>query len=276
MCSSDLLNIRENYGAVYNCYSTGSVSARGTGRHLVGGFAGYQAGGMENCYSLGTVEYNSLNENAFAGGIIGQFTNDNTVKYCYWNSTGFSAGIGKCSLENYVVSSCGSFSDSSQSITAGKLSNCLTAQTLTYTGNLLTVLNSWVTAKGEDSGYYPWKIDASVNNGYPYFDIPSEPSVSISGSGQFGTNLTAELQDVTGDVTYAWYRDNTQIAGETASTYTIIAADICSNISCKVSSSIDEFEGTLDSGTNPVTKAAYSGSVNEPVLVSKTAETITT
>ncbi|MBN2271977.1 MAG: hypothetical protein JXN61_15285 [Sedimentisphaerales bacterium] len=74
--------VGRNWGAITNCYSTGSVAG---GYHYVGGLLGYNAGAAANCYSTGHV-----NGRGAIGGLIG-YNRYGAVSNCY--STSGVAGI---------------------------------------------------------------------------------------------------------------------------------------------------------------------------------------
>lgn len=69
-----------NYGYVYNCYSTGTI----TGKKWTGGLVGQNNGNIENCYSTC-----SVSSARSAGGLIG--SNHGSVKNCY--ATGRVTGL---------------------------------------------------------------------------------------------------------------------------------------------------------------------------------------
>ena len=77
--------VGENYGAVSNCYSTGSVSG-GSGSYSVGGLAGQSGGTISDCNSTGTVSVSS--DTWYVGGLVGD--NEGTISDC--NSTGSVSG----------------------------------------------------------------------------------------------------------------------------------------------------------------------------------------
>ena len=66
-----------NRGIIYDCYSTGNISAKATEAInnyciFAGGFAGQNFNQIKNCYSTGSVTVDSNNTSAFIGGFIGR------------------------------------------------------------------------------------------------------------------------------------------------------------------------------------------------------------
>ena len=81
-------------------------------------------------------------------------------------------------------------------------------------------------------------------------------SIAHDGNPQYGEMLTADISNVqnnTGTLIYQWVRNGADISGATASTYTLVQADIGNNISVKVSSSVEM--GELVSGSILAAKA---------------------
>jgi len=78
-------------------------------------------------------------------------------------------------------------------------------------------------------------------------------TVNISGTIQFGENLTASVgsDNNTGTLTYTWYRDAIIIS--TGATYSIVAADIGQTIECRVTSSVQT--GNISKTTSAISKA---------------------
>ncbi len=147
-------------GYAINCYSTGSVT--GGISAYAGGLIGFQASSIDsNCYSTCSV---AGGVSAFIGGLIGVLYGG-TASSCY--STGCVTGgthaligglIGQQSGQNNTVTNC--FWDivsSSQGTSAGG------------TGEITVAMkneNVFINAGWNFTTI--WKINSSVNNGYPY------------------------------------------------------------------------------------------------------------
>jgi hypothetical protein len=145
-------------GFAYNCYASGTVSAT-----YAGTFAGFNYATIQNCYSVSTIlSNNSQYTNAFCGCqcVSKDGTSSvGTINDCYWLSSTASLANSYSQSAECSVSSCGSFSSTSSNITA-------VSSSLNYTGTLLNVLNSWVTAQNNEK-YAEWIEDTSSNDGYP-------------------------------------------------------------------------------------------------------------
>jgi hypothetical protein len=108
-------------------------------------------------------------------------------------------------------------------------------------------------------------------------------SVSISGSHVFGQELTAvtsaliiEPADaVIGTLSFQWMRDGAEIAGATASAYTLVAADVGKVINVKVSSEYCTGE-VISTNSSAVARAGQAApAAPTPVSVTATGVTLT-
>lgn len=104
---------------------------------------------------------------------------------------------------------------------------------------------------------------------------PFTGTVTISGTTTFGEDLTASVtgSNNTGTLGYQWKRDDVNIDGATASTYTLVEADIATSISVEVTSSV-ETGSISSSGTTAIGKAVQAAPA-QPTAVSKTHNSIT-
>lgn len=104
-------------------------------------------------------------------------------------------------------------------------------------------------------------FSASILTGCPAEDTggntPAEPppltgTVRIIGSQEAGTTLTVDTSGLRGygTISYQWRRNSTNIPGETASSYTVKAADTGSTITVRVSR--DGYSGFVDGSIDPV------------------------
>jgi hypothetical protein len=100
-------------------------------------------------------------------------------------------------------------------------------------------------------------------------------TVTITGTLQFDEELTAEVSDDnnTGILSYQWKRDDSDINGATAQTYTLVEADIATSISVEVSSTIET--GNISCSTNATVEKANQNTPDAPTLASKTHNSIT-
>lgn len=141
------------------CYATGNV----TGSYDVGAFLGYNYDGAVNdCYATGNVTLKSAYLNRSLGGLIG-YIQSNTVSRCY--ATGFvhaggAASVGGLAGDNDgSVTGCYYFQDPDNGI-GNRTSSGSMKQQSTYDG--------W-DFPGDSNGTADiWRINANVNNGYPY------------------------------------------------------------------------------------------------------------
>ena len=176
----------------------------------IGGIAGRSEGNslIENCFNCGKISSTCNDDvitatNGLPGAITGSQSGTSTGQNCYWkescvqrgsdtrteayNSFAFKnsllsffwsysvrGGILRNSKNNETfIYSCGTFADASSDIVAGTEQNSERAQTLTYTGNLLKVMNDYVNGKskkytfnGEDIDLLEWEADPA-HQGYP-------------------------------------------------------------------------------------------------------------
>lgn len=101
-------------------------------------------------------------------------------------------------------------------------------------------------------------------------------SVKLSGSGAFGTVLTADTSAVApagASLSYQWYRAGTVVSSAKSKTYTVTQADIGYALSVRVSG-INGYSGTLTSSGITAVKAD-PGAAQNPKVASKTTDTIT-
>ena len=87
-------------------------------------------------------------------------------------------------------------------------------------------------------------------NGYAAATVATPPT--LSGTPAVGSNLTCTPGIWTGRVdstSFAWLRDGSTIAGETSSTYTVVAADAGHNIGCRILATNPAGTAAADSAT---------------------------
>lgn len=176
----------------------------------VGGISGRNEGTglIENCFNYGNITSTcdddvTVATNGLPGAITGSQSGTATGKNCYWkeacvmrgsetNNEAYNSYAFKNSLLSFFWSynvnrlivkdskfnetfiySCGTFADDSSEIVAGTEQNSERVQTLTYTGNLLNVMNAYVNANnkkyrfnGTEVDLLEWVADSSPD-GYP-------------------------------------------------------------------------------------------------------------
>jgi hypothetical protein len=100
-------------------------------------------------------------------------------------------------------------------------------------------------------------------------------TVTITGTLQFDEELTAEVSDDnnTGTLSYQWKRDYSDITNQTASTYTLVEADIATTISVEVSSSVET--GSISGIASTIIEKADQAAPAAPILETKTHNSIT-
>ena len=142
--------------SIDNCYSTASVTAVGTN---VGGFTGYSNGSITNCYSVGAVNAGTA---ANVGGFIGSLTG--TITNCYSSGAVTSSGSNVGGFVGY--SDGGTITNSFWDIeTSGKSSS---AGATGKTSTLMKTESTFTDASWDFATTPIWKINASINSGYPY------------------------------------------------------------------------------------------------------------
>ncbi len=129
-----------------------------------------------------------------------------------------------------------------------------------------------------------WEFDNSVvyDPASTAFTVtPTLPSstltgtVTISGTTTFGEELTANVSgdNNTGTLGYQWKRADVNIDAATASTYTLVEADVATSISVEVTSSV-ESGSILSAETVDIAKANQAAPA-QPTVASKTHNSIT-
>lgn len=174
---------------IENCYNIGNVKGYNNSyKHAVGGIVGYNhyAGIIRNSYNGGTI---SQSDSGYLGGIVGYNYNDsdNHIDYCYSVTTACSN----------LKGSSGSSTGISTTTVAKFTHNSPTSNTLSSpcSGQLLSALNAWVTANGNN--YLTWEnaTSESDNKGMPKFYTCTPISVtnfSVSnGNRECGVSWTA-------------------------------------------------------------------------------------
>lgn len=209
-----------NFGKIYNKMtvygSTGWAGVYG----MLGGITGRNAGKIENCFNCGDIQSSKKTNvvsatNGMPGAITGsqyKSAEEFSGQYCYWkdgcvsrgtssSSEAYNSFVFKNSLLSFFWSygnrgssidssnkfnetfiySCGTFADASSDIVAGTEQNSEHAQTLTYNGTLLEVMNAYVNGKSKKysfNGAYidllEWEAD-SAHEGYPKLKFPTNP-----------------------------------------------------------------------------------------------------
>jgi hypothetical protein len=191
--------VGNNYGKLYRCWSSGSV----TGKERIGGLTGQNTNGwIEECYSVASVTTTDHTSSASVfnvGGLAG--SNDGTIINCYARGAVNGYGLeGVGGLygyhELYTTQTINCYSTGLVTATnaerggfcyqAGSqpITNCFydretsgqtdTTATPTYTANMLTLTTfstNWDIVGTADTGHI-WGIGAingtTINNGYPY------------------------------------------------------------------------------------------------------------
>ena len=156
-----------NSSSILNCYNTGSVTSDGS---LVGGIAG--AGDPRNSYNLGPVIGRGINGSV--GGISGNGTPINCFNIGSVTSTSSTAtNVGGVSgsgspINCYYGGDCGNIGGASGSDTTGAVYSA-TLTTDAKTESWFTNADNWATGYGVWDFSIRWGLDASINDGYPYF-----------------------------------------------------------------------------------------------------------
>lgn len=185
---------RENSssGKIVNCLVTGDITmncdaaasnwADDYGKSA--GIAAVNSGSIENCVYTGKITTKKETDNqTFLSNISGAISayTEGSIANCYWlkdcidrggtavNQVAYinkeSGGYGKiCIPDPSKITGCGYFETNSPSasVVAGTASECKSAQTLSYSGTLIDMLNSYVSASS-DSGLKKWKAGAEGN-----------------------------------------------------------------------------------------------------------------
>ena len=105
------------------------------------------------------------------------------------------------------------------------------------------ITNSSTAPSGEVQYYAYWSADALIS------------SVSISGTAQYGEELTADISNITnntGTLSFKWQRNGGDISGAASQTYTIIADDVGQSVTVVVTSDVQT--GSL---TSPAVTPQY-------------------
>ncbi len=235
-----------NYGTVSNCYSTGSVSARGQ----TGGLVGRNLGMINRCYSICSVE-GEWN----VGGLVGN--NGGTITQSY--STGSVTGgtlVGGLVGWNY----------------AGTLSNCYTTSSVLTRGgsgglvswNDATIEHCYSAGLMIGNGKYTGGLTGG-NRGKvssSYWDIEaSEQDSSVVGEGKTTTEMTRQATFVGWDFKNVW-----RIAEELSYPYLQWQEDSISNMIREGQVSVENIVQLQKEGEE---KAKAEGEVEEEGQVEK-------
>ena len=157
-----------SYGAIRNCFNTGTLSFDNNGGGIVGNNAGN--GIVENCYNGGSFFGGNTSN---CGAIIGTSDNNNSPEqhYIYYREGSFAVAFGTEANLNHT--------DNYTSFTQeGTSPVCTLAEPMQGTTDLLTALNNWRDGNEE---YAQWHADIYGNNNYlPTFDPGTPPGLSIS------------------------------------------------------------------------------------------------
>ncbi|GEM_PF-5385007 len=178
-----------NYGTVSNCYSTGSVKARGQ----IGGLVGWNLGMMNRCYSICSVE-GEWN----VGGLVGKNRGTITQSYSTGSVTGGSL-VGGLVGWNYY----------------GTLSNCYTTSSVLTRGgsgglvgwNDATIEHCYsaglMTGNGKYTGGLTGGNRGKVSSSYWDIEV-SEQDSSVVGEGKTTTEMTQQATFVGWDFKNVW------------------------------------------------------------------------
>lgn len=176
---------------IKNCYNIGDVKTRNNCGCYIGGICGISNNAfLENCYNGGKVS-NTDGNYQYIGAITGYVTISGGVVNCYaWDGSAVNSGYSdtyKLRLYGSYVSGC-TLSDNvwftHNSNTDNRLKSNVsvngTSYTASNTNSLLTVLNAWVTANGND--YLTWvnATSESDNKGMPKLKFCTPISTSIT------------------------------------------------------------------------------------------------
>jgi len=147
-----------------------------------------------------------------------------------------------------------------------------------------------ISARESDSGSYTVTVTnelASVTSKTAVLTVRALPvmsgSVAIQGTAKYGETLTADISgitytpDISDDIpTYQWKRNGVDIPGATASSYTLVQADIGTLITVTVTADGVHATGSVTSSpTATVDKANGPAAPGAPTLVSKTHNSVT-
>jgi len=139
-----------NSGTIVNCVNNGEVKSG----NYAGGITGYNSlyGVIINCMNCGSLSSST------SGGVARN--NAGIIQYCYWKT-----GVGTTSA---VGLDYGGFAEPVRSFTDAPGMIGILNVYGTITPDLLTALRCWVTANGgSTAGYWDWKVDGDMNDGYP-------------------------------------------------------------------------------------------------------------
>lgn len=122
-----------------------------------------------------------------------------------------------------------------------------------------------VTASYTDDGGTDESVTSTATSAVANVNDPPGGSVTISGTATEDQTLTADASGVTdedglGAFSYQWKRGGATISGATATTYTLVQADVDSTIT--VTASYTDGQGTAESITSAATAAVAN--VNDP------------
>ncbi|MBR3947599.1 MAG: hypothetical protein IKJ56_10945, partial [Bacteroidales bacterium] len=203
---------------IENCYNIGDVRTNNNLGYYIGGIVGKSENAkLRNCYNGGKVS-NTDGNYQNVGAITGYATINGAIVNCYaWDGSAVNSNYSdayKLRLYGSYVSGC-TLSDNvwftHNSNTDNKLKSNVsvngTSYTASNTNSLLTVLNAWVTANGND--YLTWvnATSESDNKGMPKFysctPVP-DPSLSVTQTNTGGRELRVSWTATPG-VSYTLY-----------------------------------------------------------------------
>ena len=171
VCAGGVAGHNSSSGAIANCLNGGAVTATTTSStSCAGGVVGDNYGTITNCLNSDVVAASSyvLDNYSYAGGVVGH-NGGGTIANCYWKKDG-TAGFN----DNAIGTGSGA---TSNLISYDVAPGTLTATHPDYgTDSLLEVLNAWVVVTNTALGniaYWNWKVEAGVNDGYPFLAVPT-------------------------------------------------------------------------------------------------------
>ncbi len=184
--TAGICKVNTESGKVVNCFVTGNIENQLTfnwndSYQKTAGICAINYGTIENAISAVQIKTNSVKDTStqlsYISGAIAART-DGYLKNCYWFKDNIDRGgtaenqiayISKtnaytaeiCIPDPSKITGCGYFDTNSptSSVVAGTTSECKSAQTLSYSGTLIDMLNAYVSASS-DFGLKKWKSGA--------------------------------------------------------------------------------------------------------------------